>query len=156
MVRQINEAGLNLIKSFESCKLKAYRDPVNLWTVGWGHLIKPSENWMITVGEFKQEAVDTILIEDLKIAEHGVESLLQVEVNNNQFAAMVSLAFNIGNKNFAKSSVLSSLNAGRNQLAALAFLKWNRARNSHGQLVELKGLTRRRMAERDLFLKEVS
>lgn len=149
MTRKINDAGLDLIKCFESCVLHSYKDPVGLLTIGWGHLIKAGETFPATID---QKFADDLLEQDLEAFEHVVENLVKVEITDNEFAALVSLTFNIGPKNFAKSSLLGVLNNGNKENAANRFSMWNKARNAHGQLVELKGLTRRRLAERDLFL----
>ncbi len=149
MTRQINEAGLDLIKSFEKCVLEIYKDPVELLTIGWGHLIKAQESFPTVIS---QEFADNLLKSDLLEAEYSIEKLVKVTLTDNEFAALTSLVFNIGAKNFAKSSLLANLNNNNKLEAAKRFMMWNKARNPHGQLIELKGLTRRRLAEKTLFL----
>lgn len=144
-MRQINQAGFELIKSFESCVLHVYRDAVGLPTIGWGHLIKAGESFTTLT----QEEADELFRQDLAIFETAVATLVKVPLTDNQFAALVSLAFNIGTGNFKDSTLLRLLNHGEYQMAADQFGRWNKAK---GRV--LKGLTRRRAAERALFLSD--
>ena len=145
MGRQINMAGLELIKSFEGCRLTAYKCPAGVWTIGYGHTgpdVKSGKT--ITFTEAEQ-----LLKGDLDKFEDGVEKGIgTAAVTENQFAAMVSLAFNIGLGGFLKSTVLRMHKAGKYELAANAFLLWI---NGGGR--QLPGLVRRRKAERTLYLK---
>lgn len=139
------EQGIALITAFEGLKLKRYRDAVDKWTIGYGHLILPAEESKlisITTGEAK-----ALLRKDLRRTEAGVIKSLRKNVTQNQFDALVSLAFNIGVGNLQKSTLLRRVNQGDIPGAAQQFLVWNRA----GKKV-LPGLTRRREAERTLFL----
>lgn len=144
-MRHINQEGLELIKVFEGCELKAYRDAVGVLTIGYG-----STGGHVKAGmTITRVEAEQLLREDLQRFEVGVDQRLgDIEVTDNQFSAMVSLAFNIGLANFSGSSVLRRILAGNVQGAADAFLMWNKAGGK-----ELKGLTRRRAAERELFLK---
>lgn len=144
-MRHINQEGLELIKVFEGCELKAYRDAVGVLTIGYG-----STGGHVKAGmTITRVEAEQLLREDLQRFEVGVDQRLgDIEVTDNQFSAMVSLAFNIGLANFGGSSVLRRILAGNVQGAADAFLMWNKAGGK-----ELKGLTRRRAAERELFLK---
>lgn len=92
------------------------------------------------------------LRKDLARFERCVNDAVTVPINQNQFDALVSLAFNIGEANFEKSSVLRLLNQKNYTGAADAFLRWNKAKKK-GVLTVLPGLTRRRKEERALFLK---
>ncbi|WP_253381141.1 lysozyme [unidentified bacterial endosymbiont] len=139
------DKGVQLICQFEGLKLERYRDAVGLWTIGYGHLIltKEMEKLIkITTGEAKN-----LLRKDLRRTEQGVEKMVGVTVTQNQFDALVSLAFNVGTGNLKKSTLLKKLNAGDIQGAALQFKSWNKA---GGKI--LPGLTRRREAEMKLFL----
>jgi lysozyme len=139
---QINKAGLTLIKQFEGCRLTAYKDQVGRETIGWGHTGDVTPNEVIT-----QDRADSLLEEDLVNFEMGVEDQLERTPTQNQFAAMVSFAYNLGLGNFMKSTLLTKFNEGDILGAADQFLRWNRAGG-----VEDPGLTRRREAERELFL----
>ncbi len=142
----INQDGLNLIKSFEGLYLDAYIDPVGIPTIGYGH-IKDVEVGM-TITEAQAEE---FLRQDLADAEVAVSSdIVQVSLNENQFSALVSFTFNVGSQAFADSTLLRHLNQGEFQGAADQFTVWNKG--DGGQ--ELPGLTRRRNAERALFLGE--
>lgn len=148
-VRQINQAGLHLIEEFEGLskrladgRIAAYLDSVGVPTIGYGHTRNVHLGLVIT----RQQA-EEFLSQDLRVAESGVEHLVKVTLNDNQFAALVSFAFNLGSGALAHSTLLRDLNAGNYGAAAEQFLRWNRA----GGRV-LAGLTRRRQAERKLFL----
>lgn len=139
--------GLALIKQFEGLRLDAYRDQVGVWTIGYGHTAQagpptPAAGLRIT----RQEA-EALLIRDLVKYEAAVDGVLTRSPTQNQFDAMVSLCFNIGPGNFARSSVVRAFNKAEDNRAAEAFLAWNKA----GGKV-LSGLARRRQAERRLFL----
>lgn len=143
---KINEKGLALIKECESCKLKSYRDIVGIWTIGWGHTgseVKPDLIWT-------QEQADNQLRQDLGRVEDGVSDRLEVDVNENQFSALVSLAYNIGLRNFNTSGLLKQVNLGNFDIAAERFLLWDKASGR-----EVPGLMRRREQERSLFLTPV-
>lgn len=141
---RINQAGINLIKSFESCKLRAYQDLVGIWTIGWGHTGDDVYDGRV----ISQEAADNLLLSDLSKFEWGVNHYVSHTLTDNEFSALVCFTYNVGLGNFKKSNLLSLLNFGHLKEAADEFLKWNHA---NGKVVD--GLTRRREAERDLFLK---
>lgn len=141
-----NQAGLNIIKEFEGLRLKSYKCPANVWTLGYGHtsMAGPPEvrpGMTITKAEAEE-----ILRRDLRQYERGVLDAIKVELNPNQFAACVSLCYNIGIGAFKKSSVARFCNKKRWKDASDAFMLWNKA----GGKV-LPGLTRRRAAEVSLF-----
>jgi lysozyme len=151
MTRRINAAGLNLVKTFEGVRLTAYRCPAGVWTIGYGHTgpdVKPGQR--ITEAE-----AEALLRGDLDRFECGVTKAIgDVQTTDNQFSAMVSLAFNIGMgdpkqgvSGFLLSTVLRQHRAGNTQRAAAAFLLWVKANGR-----TLKGLIRRRSAERTLYL----
>ncbi|MEG4813423.1 glycoside hydrolase family protein [Microcoleus sp. K5-D4] len=140
----INQDGVNLIKSFEGMYLDAYLDPVGIPTIGYGH-IKDVEMGM-TITEAKAEE---FLRQDLADAEAAVSSdIVQVSLDSNQFSALVSFTFNVGSQAFADSTLLRLLNQGDFQGGADQFPRWNKGEGNQ----ELAGLTRRRKAERALFL----
>lgn len=143
-MRKTDDAGVELIKSFEALRLKAYQDSVGVWTIGWGHTAGVKRGQVITTAQAEQ-----FLRDDLGDSEEGVENALTEDVTDNQFAACVSLAFNIGVSAFRKSSIVKFINAGDVQLAADRFLLYNKAGGK-----PLAGLTRRRKAERALYLTE--
>lgn len=143
----INDAGLSLIKKFEGCRLEAYKDAVGVWTIGYGHTTAAGSPEVKPGMRISQAEANLILVQDLKRFEDYVRRYLTAKVSNNAFAACVSFCFNVGPTNFAKSSVLKSINAGKMEEAARRLMLWNKA---GGKI--LNGLTRRRAAEAALML----
>lgn len=136
-------AGRALIAKFEGLRLTAYQDMVGVWTIGYGHTgpdVKPG--LVIT-----QQQADQLLVNDLAKFERGVNALVTVKIKQSQFDALVSFSYNLGLGSLQQSTLLRLLNAGNFQAAADQFLRWNRA---GGHVVA--GLSRRRAAERDMFL----
>lgn len=147
MTRIVNDAGIELVKRFEGLRLEAYRDVAGVWTVGYGHTRGVVPGMVVT-----EEQADRALQDDLASAEATVFSATcMAPTNDDQFSAMVALCFNIGSMNFRGSTVLREHLARNRQAAADAFLLWNKA-HVGGALVEVAGLTRRREAERALYL----
>lgn len=148
----MNKATIDLIKEFEGFRAKAYLDPVGILTIGYGTTaaagvgIKPALGMTITEAEaerYLMAAVDKFAAQ--------IAPKITRPINENEFGAFVSLAYNIGPGAFGKSSALRKFNAGDKQGAASAILLWNKA----GGKV-LPGLARRREAERALFLRPVN
>lgn len=144
---KINAAGLDLIKRWEGLRLTAYKDAVGIWTIGYGHTAEAGPPAPKAGTKITDEEAEDILKRDLRQYERAVTKAVSIVPSSNQFAAMTSLCFNIGPGNFAQSSVVRLLNAGKPREAADAFLLWNKA----GGKV-LKGLTARREDEKKLFL----
>jgi lysozyme len=146
MSRSINAAGLQIIKQNEGCRLTAYLDVAGIPTIGWGST--PAK-----LGQtITQAEADALLLKDIAHAANAVDAATHdVSTTDNQFSAMVSLAFNIGTGSFKRSSVLSRHRAANYAAAGDAFLMWNKA-HVDGSLVILKGLTKRREQERALYL----
>ena len=142
-MRTINERGLRLIESFETLQLTPYDDGYGFRTVGWGHKMLPLDPYHTLT----PEESDSLLYLDLRVAEDGIAPYLTGELNDNQYAALISLVFNCGVRAIGKSTLLRMINAGDPKAAANQFLIWNKVGN-----VESRGLTRRRQAERELFL----
>lgn len=134
----------------EGCILHPYNDSVNFSTVGVGHLInrRPvnEADKKLYANFTKQDAIN-LLHQDVSQFVKSVNALLIHPVSQNQFDAMVSLAFNVGIGNFSKSSVLRYTNAQKYTEASEAFMSWNKA---GGAVV--KGLTKRRGDEQALYL----
>lgn len=150
-----SEKGQALVKSFESCLKRigsgftTYHCPANVLTIGWGHTNangrKFGEGEVWTQGE-----CDAALREDLAVAERGVRRRVKVELTHHQFDALASFVMNLGEGALARSSLLRKINAKDFEGAAAEFAPWNKAK-VNGVLTELRGLTRRRTAEADLF-----
>ena len=144
MADPVNQATIDLIKKFEGCRLQAYQDSIGILTIGYGHTNNVQMGDIIT-----QEQAEQFLRDDLHFFEDAVDNMLaeDADTSDNQFGAMVSLTYNIGALVFSRSHVLLFHNAGKFQDAANAFLAFDHA---GGQ--RLPGLTRRRIAERALYL----
>jgi len=147
----INKATIDLVKEFEGCKLTAYRDPIGVWTIGYGTTARAGLGIIPTGGmTITQAEADQLLADGLNKFADQIRPMINAGLNDNQFGACVSLAYNIGAHAFSTSSALKHINAGDYDKAANAILLWNKA----GGKV-LKGLVRRREAERKLFLTPV-
>jgi lysozyme len=134
--------GIALIKSFEGLELRAYKCPADVLTIGYGSTgphVKP--NMVIT-----EKQAEDLLRQDLVRFERAVTRLVTVPISQNQYDALVSFTFNLGEGNFSRSTLLKRVNARDFSGAQKEFAKWNRA----GGIV-LAGLTRRRAAEAKLF-----
>ena len=144
---QTSDKGIALIKEFEGCKLNAYQDSVGVWTIGYGWT-QPVDGKPIRAGmTIKQETAERLLKTGLVSYESDVSRLVKVGLTQGQFDALVSFTYNLGARSLSTSTLLRKLNAGDYAGAADEFLRWNKA----GGKV-LNGLSRRREAERALFL----
>ncbi|TBM13386.1 lysozyme [Hafnia paralvei] len=144
---QISENGINLIKQFEGCKLTAYQDIADVWTIGYGWT-QPVDGKPVAAGmKITQQKADDLLKQGVVQYENGVNTLVKVQINQNQFDALVDFAYNLGVNALKGSTLLKKLNAGDYAGAANEFPKWNKADGK-----EVAGLTRRREAEKSLFL----
>jgi len=139
----ITPAGLRLIQNYEGVRLKAYRDAVQVLTIGYGHTGPDVTDGL----EITQARADELLRQDVARFERGVEDALTRAATAGQFDAMVSLAFNIGLGAFRSSTLLRLFNEGKPREAAQQFGEWVMA----GPQV-LRGLVRRRVAEVIRFL----
>ncbi|NET39834.1 MAG: lysozyme [Cyanothece sp. SIO1E1] len=139
----MNRAGLELLKRFEGLRLDAYVCPAGVLTIGYG-----STGGHVKAGDRITEAeAEALLIKDLERFEKAVNELVKVPLTSNQFSALVSFTFNVGNGAFGNSTLLKVLNQGDSQAAANELLRWNK-----GGGKVLPGLTKRREAEKALFL----
>lgn len=139
----VSAAGIALIKRFEGFRAQAYRDSVGIWTIGYGHTgADVTANLSIDVTQ-----ADALLQADLAEATTAVISLVKVPLQQPQFDALTSFAFNLGAKALAGSTLLRKLNTSDYLGAAAEFERW-----SHAGARVLPGLLRRRIAERTLFL----
>ncbi len=137
--------GIGFICSHEGFVGSTYKDAAGLDTIGYGHLIKPGETFPASITE---QRARELLAEDLLEAETIVNALVLVPLTQHQFDAVTSFVFNIGYGQFSGSTFLKLLNLGDYAAAADQLPRWNKA---NGQV--LRGLIRRRDAERTMFLK---
>ena len=169
-LRDVPQEAIELIKSFEgipdgdpaTVNIDAYLCPAEVWTIGWGHAIVDGGTQLkgaankararaLYPGGITRAQAETLLHADLIPRAASVASLVKLALNDGQFGALIALLFNIGAANFAASTLLRKLNLGDVIGAADQFLAWDKARVG-GVLQPLAGLTRRRKAERALFL----
>jgi lysozyme len=146
---KVNAEGYALIKKFEGCRLKAYKCPANVWTIGYGNTfyedgMKVKEGDVIT--QQRAEELAKFIIDQFAVT---IEPFIQKPLNDNQFSACVSLAYNIGTSGFKRSSVFKKLNINPNDpTIADSFKLWNK-----GGGKVLAGLVKRREAEIALYFK---
>jgi len=169
-LRDVPQEAVDLIKSFEgipdgdpsTVNIDAYLCPAGIWTIGWGHAIvdggvqlkgpaQKARARALYPGGITRAQAEALLRGDLVPRAASVSSLLKKPVSDAQFGALIALLFNIGAGNLAASTLVRKLNAGDVIGAADQFLVWDKAR-VNGVLQPLAGLTRRRRAERAMFL----
>lgn len=140
----------SLIKTFEGLSTKAYLDTGGKPTIGYGHTAGVKLGDAVTEGEalkvFKSDLVAVGLAIDRRAARDGIK------LNQNEFDALCAFAFNLGAGRLFGSTLWRKLKAGDRIGAANEFLEWNHGKDRKGNLIVIDGLTRRRKAERALFL----
>lgn len=145
----ISQNGLNLIKRFEGFSSKPYLCPANIPTIGYGNTFY-EDGIRVTLNDepiSEERANELLQFIANKNFSYYVSKAVKVPINQNQFDALVSFAYNLGNGSLQQSTLLRKLNESDVLGAADEFLKWNK---SGGKI--LSGLTKRRTAERELFL----
>lgn len=152
----VNRRGLELIKHFESClepigngMYAAYPDPAHGWsvpTIGWGTIRYPDGSKVARGDKISRQYADELLEWETQEKAAGVREMVTVKLNDDQFSALVSFAYNVGLGALRKSTLLRKLNAGDFVGASAEFPRWNKAGGR-----ELIGLTRRRISEQRLF-----
>ncbi len=148
---QTSQNGIDLIKRFEGLELESYQDIAGIWTIGYGHTgpeVGPDQQ--ITASE-----AEALLRHDLISREKGVNRLARVPLNQNEFDALVSFVYNVGLGAFERSTCRRRLNNG-DRIGAAEALTWFNKATVNGVLVEVRGLTIRRAAEKALFLTPVA
>lgn len=154
-----SQAGIDLIKRFEGLELEAYQDIAGIWTIGYGHTgFYPDDfvlSGLIKEGDrIVEDDAEWLLRHDLVSRERAIDRLVNEPINQNEFDALVSFVYNIGEGNFIKSTARRRLNAG-DRVGAAEALTWFNKATVNGVLREVQGLTRRRAAEKALFLTPV-
>ena len=143
----VSNKGVDLICEFEGKRLVAYDDGVGVWTIGFGTIKYPSGNRVKKGDTCTLDQAKEYMRHDLIEFEHTVNSSVKVPLNQNQFDALVSLAYNIGSNAFKSSTLVKKLNSGDYQGAADQFNVWV---NAGGK--RMQGLVNRRDKEKLLFL----
>lgn len=149
--QKISDDGLALVKHFEGCRLQSYQDSVHVWTIGWGR-IRYDDGASVGPGDTCTQAqADAWLMEDLeKEGAHYVKAWVKTPLTAGQFSALVSFTYNRGAGRL-KEKLVGLLNAGDYPSAARTLLEYDYAGSPPRTL---PGLTRRRKAERAMFLGE--
>lgn len=145
-----SKAGIDLIKKFEGFRARPYLCPSGIPTIGWGNTTYPNGQKVKLSDPPITEAFANELLSDILLKfERGVIGLVKSKINQNQFDALVSFAFNSGLRNLARSTLLKKVNVNPiDPTIRSEFLRWNK---SGGKV--LAGLTRRREAEANLYFK---
>lgn len=141
MTRTVTPEVIAFIKQWEGVRLEAYKCPAGVWTIGYGHTRTARQGLRIT-----QQQADALLVEDLRKFERAVDDAVHVDLTDNQFGALVSWAFNVGEAAMRKSTLVRKLNAGDYDSVPSELARWNKA---GGKVV--RGLTNRRAAEAGLW-----
>ena len=136
-----SQEGICLIKKFEGCALEAYQCSANVWTIGYGHT-----NNIVKGDTCTKEEAEQILTDDLEEFEGYVNNLVEADLNQSQFDALVAWTYNLGPTNLKSSTLLKRLNEGDMDDVPHQIRRWNKA---GGQVLD--GLIRRREAEALLF-----
>lgn len=145
----ISAAGVARIREFEGCELKVYLDQAGKATIGVGHLIRHGETFPAE-GITEQQAED-LLVADLRPAVEGVIACLEVDVDQAQFDALVSFAFNMGVGSLRSSSFLRSINGREsNEVIREKLMRWNKVTVA-GKKEISAGLARRRAVEAEAW-----
>ena len=147
---KISNNGLDLIKQFEGFSSTPYLCPAKIPTIGYGSTYYEDGAKVTLKDKPITEERATQLLEFVanKTFSENINKVVKVPLNQNQFDALVSFAYNIGNKNFNWSTLLKKLNLSDYEGASLEFSRWNQA---NGKI--LNGLVTRRQKEKELFLK---
>ena len=143
----ISPSGIDLICNFEGKRLTAYDDGVGVWTIGFGTTVYPNGIKVMKGDTCTEAQAKTYMAHDLKKFEATVNKAVTVQLNQNQFDALLSLAYNIGASAFSQSTLVKKLNANDIRGAADQFDVWV---NAGGK--RMQGLVNRRAKEKALFL----
>jgi lysozyme len=136
-------SNLEIIKESEGLRLKAYLPtPNDVYTIGYGHTKTAEKEMVITLA-----GAEALLLHDLKWVEDAIHKYVKVPLNQNQYDALCSFVYNLGATNFKNSTLLKKLNKKDYNGAAHELLRWDKQKGK-----VLRGLTKRRQLEKDLFL----
>ena len=135
---------VELIKESEGLRLEAYLPtPNDVYTIGYGHTKTAKKGMVITLA-----GAEALLLHDLAWVEAALKKYVKVPLTQNQYDALASFVYNLGETNFKNSTLLKMLNKGDYQGAADQLPRWNKQKGK-----VLKGLTTRRQKEQTLFKK---
>lgn len=152
---KVDQAGIDLIKSFEGLRLDAYQDSAGVWTIGYGST-RYADGKPVKKGDklVNSHCADDLFVITLREYFDAVNADVKVPLTQNQFNALLSFTYNEGTGALASSTLLKKLNAKDYAGAADEFLKWDKITDpkTHEKEV-LDTLYKRRKKERELFLK---
>ena len=151
----VNASCINLIKRYEGLKLKAYLCPAGVPTIGFGTIKYPPNingGRKVKIGdEISQGVAIACLMHDIEQKANAIDPMLREDLTPNQFAALISFAYNLGEGALRSSTLLKKVNKDPNDPSIVdEFLKWSKARVD-GKLTVLKGLLKRRKEESTLY-----
>lgn len=146
MQNKTTEEIKNFIKKTESFRDKPYLCPAKRLTIGFGHRIKKGE----TFTSLTVEEANLLFLKDLQVFEDWLNANKRVDLNDNQFSALISLTYNIGTEAMHDSKIMQYIHQENFRMASLQFPKYNKSHIA-GVLTELKGLTTRRLYEQSVF-----
>ena len=142
-----HELAMEIIKKFESCKLKAYRDMVGVPTIGWGTTHYPNGGAVVIGDHISQADAEKFIANDMHTFEAGIKAHIPYDLNDHMDAALISFCYNLGLSSLYHSTMLKYLVQGKNDKASREFGKW-----CHAGGKKVRGLVRRREMERKLFI----
>lgn len=146
---RISQKGIDLIKYFTECNLSSYYNTANVLAIGYGHTGKDvKRNMKIT-----QEQAEALLQNDLAHVEYmlNVRFVGDLKLKQNQYDAVCSFVYSVGVHAFLKSTMFALLMKKDYENASNQFARWNKITNEYGRKEVSKGLTARRLAEKELF-----
>lgn len=141
-----SDAGVKFIQEFEGYVPVMYQDAVGFWTIGYGHLMSKQDIIDYKGVTLTAKEGDALFRKDLRKFDRGVNRGITIPLLQTQFDAVVSFSFNVGLRNFRRSTLRRKLNLGLHAEVPREFLRWDRAK---GRV--LRGLTRRRLAESKIY-----
>lgn len=139
---------INLIKEFEGLRLRAYKCPAGIWTIGYGSTRWRDGSPIVEGQQITMDQAEDLLAKDVaRIAER----IPELNLNQNQYDAVVSFVYNLGIGAFVNSTLYRKIKNNRMDASIRSeFMRWTKAR-VNGKLTELRGLVRRRQAEANLY-----
>lgn len=147
MTSRINQTTIDLVKKYEGLKLKAYLCPANIWTIGYGNTFYKDGTKVKRGDIITQTQAEELLKSTLAFFAFKVQPLVTSPVNENQFGALVSFAYNVGVTALTNSTLLRKVNLNPHDPSiGLEFMRWTKAKG-----VILPGLVKRRQSEKELY-----
>lgn len=145
-LRDISEYGYSIIRESEGFEAKAYKDTGGVWTIGYGTIKYPNGTRVKSGDTCTKGQAELWLINDCKWVDACLDKHVKVKINQNQFDALASFVYNIGETAFVKSTMLTLINQSKFDLAAAQFDRWI---YDNGKVIN--GLKNRRAKEKQLF-----